>query len=127
MAANIDEAIAEAAEKIAAASLSGAVSLFDQWELWIAGVFSEATGIFPPSVNTPNRRAVRDWVAAHVLARAVVEGEGTGNTDTTSVSVAACADACARVLSAVKFAVINGEAEASQETDMVTLFNSVWP
>jgi hypothetical protein len=125
--ANIDEAITEAAVQIATASYDPTVSLLTQWNLWIAGTFG-AAGVFPitpDSAANPARRSVLDWQPAHLIARDKIEGPG--NTDTGPVGTSACADVCARLLSAVKFAVIAGEATAGEEADMVTLFNAVWP
>lgn len=122
--ANIDEAIAQANDLINDASYDGAVSLLTQWNLWIDGLLGGA-GVFPSDINTPAARSVRDWLPAHLAARDAIEGPG--NTDSGPTGTSACSSVCARVLSAIKFAVINGEATAGQETATVALFNVVWP
>lgn len=128
-AANIDQAIAFSGDYIAAVSYGGIKSLATQFNLWIAGMFSESTGIYKPSANppvqaAPGPRTVTDWFAEHLMAAAAIEGPGIGQSGV--VGTSAVIDAVSRVLSAVKFAVINGFISAGQQTATVTLFNTCW-
>lgn len=130
-AANIDEAIAFAPNYIAQVSYGTvappALSLKTQTELWIAGMFSEATGIFPPSgdpILNPGQRVVTNWLSAHVIALGEIEGPAAG--DAGVVGTSAVINAVERVLFAVKFGVVNGNITALQQTAVVALFNTVW-
>ncbi len=126
-AANIDEVITFAALDIAEVSYGGVDSLLVQTNLWIAGMFSQATGIYPPSQDAqmnPGQRPVTNWYAAHVLARAEIEGPGPGQSGV--VGTSSVINAVVRVASAVKFATINGFVTTAQQTAVVTLYNAVW-
>jgi hypothetical protein len=125
-AADIDEAIEFAPNYIAQVAYgAGPETLSSQFALWLAGMFSEATGIFPPSNDiTPGQRVVTNWLAQHVLAESAIEGTMVG--DAGVVGASAVIDATTRVLWAVKFGVINGDITGAQETSVVTLFNTCW-
>src|SRR5678815_3531350 len=85
-AADIDEAIDTCDNNVAevaygAGSGPPTLSLYDQFQLWIAGMFSEATGIFKPSGNetSSNQRVVTDWLSQHIIARSEIEGQAIGD------------------------------------------------
>jgi hypothetical protein len=129
-AGTIDEAITYAADNIAVLSYAGVLSLYDQFQEWIDGMFSEATGIYPPSANPPQsgaakQRVVTNWLASHLLAREQIEGTTAGSSGL--VGTSAVIGAVTRVLSAVKFAAINGQITAGQQAATVVLFNIAWP
>ncbi len=126
-AANIDEVIAFASPQIAAVSYGGVDSLFAKTTLWIDGLFGEA-GPFPPSLDsqrTPGQRTVTNWYAAHVMARADIEGPGIG--DSGVVGTSEVINAVERVASAVKFAAINADISGAQQTAFIALYNTIWP
>lgn len=128
-AANINEAIQFAATDIAEVSYVNppARSLLVQMNAWIAGMFSEATGIFKPSINddkSPGQRPVTDWFGQHLIAKSKIEGAAVGAAGV--VGTSAVIDAVVRVLSAVKFATVAGNITAGQQTAVVTLYNTVW-
>lgn len=133
-AADIDQAITFADNNIAEVSYGVASptappteSLYVQMNLWIVGMFSEATGIFPPSEDAtrdPGQRAVTDWYAQHLIAVDEIEGTAVGASG--ALGTAAVINAVSRALWAVKFATINGDITAPQQTAVVTLFNTVW-
>lgn len=127
VAANIDDVIAFTSTDVAEVSYGNVLSLFTQMNLWIAGMFSEATGIFPPSQNavkSPGQRPVSDWFSEHVKARDLIEGPAAGQSGV--VGTSACIDAVVRVATAVKFATINSLILPAQQTAVVTLYNAVW-
>lgn len=126
-AANIDAAIAATAVDVATVSyIAPPQSLFVQMSAWIAGMFSQATGIFPPSDDdgVPGQRVVTDWFATHLLARAEIEGPLAG--DAGVVGTSAVINAVVRVLYAVKYGVINGDITSGQQNAVVALYNLVW-
>jgi hypothetical protein len=126
-AANIDDVIASCADDIATVSYDGVHSLYTQMSAWITGMFSEATGIFPPSLNetrNPGQRVVTDWYAQHLMAKAAIEGTGVGTSGV--VGTSACIDAVYRVANAVKYGVTNGYITSAQQTAVVTLYNATW-
>ncbi len=125
-ASNIDDVIAFAALDIAQISYGGVDSLLTQTDLWIAGMFAQA-GIFPPSENeqkSPGQRPVTDWLAAHLMARAEIEGPLAG--DSGVVGTSAVINAVVRVASAVKLATIATYITSAQQTAVVALYNAVW-
>lgn len=130
-AANIDEAIEFCATDIAAMSYDPAESLFDQMVLWIDGMFLES-GIFKPSLNPPassgadrpGQRAVTDWYAQHLMAKAEIEGPAPG--DASVVGTSAVINAVVRVLYAVKQATLAGGSTVAQQTATVALYNATW-
>lgn len=127
VAANISEAIAYAPGDIAEVSYQAVLSLNTQMLAWIAGMFSEATGIFKPSVNdaqSPGQRPVTNWYFTNLQARSAIEGPGVGASGL--VGTTACIDAVVRALSAVKDARTAGTITAGQETAVVALYNLVW-
>lgn len=126
-AGNIDDVIAFASTDIAEVSYLSGLSLLTQMNAWIAGMYSEATGIFKPSVNeanTPGQRPVTNWYAEHLIARDQIEGPAPGQSGV--VGTSACIDAVVRVACAVKQAKIAGFISATQQTAVVTLYNVVW-
>lgn len=129
-AANIDQAIALSASDIATLSYGGAQSLYTRMNAWIAGMFSEATGIFKPSANpgvevqAQQQRVVTDWLAQHKLALSEIEGQLAGQSGL--IGTSAVINAVVRALYAVKYAVINGQATAAQQTAVVALYNLSW-
>jgi hypothetical protein len=130
VATNIDEAVAFASDNIAILSYGGVLSLYTQFQTWIAGMFSEATGIYKPSANPAQAaaagpRVVTDWLATHLLAQQQIEGTTPGSSEL--VGTSAVIDAVTRVLSAVKFATINAKITAGQQAATVVLFNLAWP
>lgn len=127
VAANIDDVIAFAATDIAEVSYGGVLSLFTQMNLWIAGMFGEAAGIFPPTANeqrSPGQRPVSDWYAEHLKARDAIEGPGVGASGV--VGTSACIDAVVRVALAVKYATLATLITPAQQTAVVNLYNAVW-
>lgn len=127
-AVTIDDAIASCAIDVANVSyVTPAASLFVQMNLWITGMFSEATGIFPPSLdddNDPGQRVVTDWFAQHLIARDTIEGPLTG--DAGVVGTSAVIDIVVRVLYAVKYGLINGNIATGQQNAVIALYNLVW-
>lgn len=129
-AANIDQAIQFAEFDIAAQAYAGVESTYTNMLAWIAGIFSQATGIFPPSADPPassqnmGQRVVTDWLGQSLIARDAIEGQGVGGASV--LGVAAVVNVVVRVLYAVKFAFINGQATAGQQTAVVALYNLVW-
>lgn len=130
-AVTIDDAIAFAPSYIALVSYENpgppTLSLFAQFQLWITGMFSEPTGVFPPSDNpaqNPGQRVVTNWLTQHVLARRAIEGPGVGAAG--AVGTSAVVDAVTRALYATKYGVINGNISSAQETAVIALFNTVW-
>ena len=123
-ATDIDEAIAFAADAIATVSYDPSASLLTQFNIWIQGTFTAPTAVFPAVANSDKTRTVTDWLGEHLLAQQLILG--TGNTDTGPVGTSEVIDACTRVLSAVKFANINGYITQAQEDAMVFLFNALW-
>lgn len=127
IAANIDEAIAFSSLDIAEVSYGGVLSLFTQMNLWIAGMFSEPTGIFPPSQNdqqNPGQRPVTNWLFTHLQARDSIEGPAAG--DSELFSTANVTNAVVRGLSAVKDATAAGTITLVQQAAVVALYNAVW-
>ena len=130
VAADIDEAIDFCDNNVADVAYGdpppATQSLLTQFDAWVAGMFSEATGIFVPSANqtSPNQRSVTNWYAQHVLARSEIEGPAIG--DASIMGVAGVINAVSRVLWAVKYATINSKITAAQETAVVALYNTVW-
>lgn len=123
-AANIDEAIANAAFNVHDTSVDAAKSLLTQLDVWVASMFP-AAGLVGND-NDRGVRTVRDWFAATLLARREVVAEGAGNTDTTILSESPVSDALTRSLWAVKFATIDGNIAAGVEANVVTAFNTAW-
>jgi len=126
VATNIDDVIAFASTDIAEVSYGGVQSLLVQMNAWMAGMFGEASGIFPPSKNEtfPGQRKVSDWFAEHIKARDLIEGPGPGQSGV--VGTSACIDAVVRAASAVKFATLQSLITAAQQTAVVNLYNAVW-
>lgn len=126
VALNIDEAIAFAPTDIAEVSYGGILSLFTQMNLWLAGMFSEPTGIFPPSNNATQagQQRVTNWLFTNLQARDAIEGPGPGASGL--VSTTACINAVVRTLSAVKFAQNDGAITPAQQAAVVALYNAVW-
>lgn len=125
-AANIDDVIAFASLDIAEVSYGDVDSLLVQTTLWIDGVFGPS-GIYPPFENSqrsPGQRPVTDWLAAHRMAQAEIEGPAPGQSGV--VGTSAVINAVVRVASAVKFATLNGLVSAAQQTAVVALYNTVW-
>lgn len=128
-AANIDQAIQFAEFDIAAQAYAAVESTYTNMVAWIAGIFSEATGIFPPSADPPQsgvmgQRVITDWLAQSLMARDAIESQAIGGAG--PVGVSAVINVVVRVLYAVKFAVVNGQATAGQQTAVVALYNVVW-
>ena len=128
----IDDCIALAADNLASVAYGSppppTVSLLTQMNLWIDGMFSEATGIFPPSVNprtNPGQRLVTDWLYAHLAARDTIEGPAPG--DAGLLSTSNCINAVVRGLCAVKYATLDQQITLAQQAAFVALFNLVWP
>jgi hypothetical protein len=143
IALTIDEAIAFASDNIANLSYGNVFSLYTRFQSWITGMFSEATGIYKPSANPAQAapagpRVVTDWLANHLMAQQLIEGplagQGLGSFSYNNnpgwsgvIGTSAVSDAVTRVLSAVKFATINSQITAGQQTATVALFNLTWP
>jgi hypothetical protein len=128
IAADIDEAIQFAPEDIANDTYNGILSIYLQMGLWIDGLFSAATGIFPPSANgngNPGQRAITGWYYTSLAARAAIEGPLPNNCGL--IGQAAVTNAVSRVLNAVKFAAENDQITFAQRDLVVTLYNDVWP
>lgn len=126
VAANIDEAIAFAPTDIAEVSYGGVLSLETQMNAWIAGMFVEAAGIFPPSNNETQagQQRITNWLFTNLQARDAIESPAPGGSGL--VSTTACINAVVRTLSAVKFATIDGAVTLVQQAAVVALYNVVW-
>jgi len=132
VAANIDEVIEFAALDVGQTAWIGALdftALLAALDNWIAGMFSEATGIFPPSLDdqmNPGQRPVTNWLAAHVQARAAVDAALNPVPLNDIIAPSSVIDAVVRVASAAKFAQADGFITALQVAAIVTLYNLEW-
>lgn len=126
IAANIDQAIAFAPTDIAQVSYQAVQSLLTQMNAWLAGIFSEPTGVFPPSNNETQagQQRVTNWLFTNLQARDAIESPAPGGSGL--VSTTACINAVVRTLSAVKYATIDGATTVAQENAVVAVYNLVW-
>lgn len=126
-AVTIDDVITQCSAKIANLSYVTGNGFYNQNQAvpnWIAGMFSEATGIFKPSADAlVKQRVVTNWLASHRMAQALLRpADLLQQPDSTSAVI----DAVFRVSNAVKFAVIDGAITGAQQTAVVALFNATW-
>lgn len=123
----ITEAIQVAASDIATISYGGVRSLSVQMQLWIDSIFSEATGVFPPSANTakdPGQRLVTDWLYTNKAAKLAIEGAAPGASGL--VGTAACINAVERTLLAVRDARLADQITAAKQTAVIAAYNAAW-
>ena len=127
VAVTIDDVINYAQQDlpIIAYDISYALSLFTQVGLWSTGMFSEASGIFPPSENevaNPGQRPVSNWMGTTLQALDSIEGPAVG--DAALVGTSTSVNAVVRAASAVKYATINGYITAGNQTAVIALYNT---
>lgn len=123
-AVTIDDCINQCSTKIATLSYGGVASLFDHWVAWTNGMFGP-TGIFSPTPGDAGQRTVSNWFGYHLQARDSIESPGPGESGPFGTST--CIDAAFRVLTAIKFARLNGFVTVAQVNATIALFNVQWP
>jgi|SRR5271154_2172619 len=126
-AVTIDDVITQCGLKIANLAYVTGNGFYNQNQAvpnWIAGMFSQTSGIFPPSSDQlVKQRVVTNWLAQHKIAQALlIPADFLQQPDSTSAVI----DAVFRVANAVKFAVIDNLITVGQQNAVIALFNTTW-
>lgn len=120
VAADIDEAIAFAAENV----IGKEATLTAAFASWIV-IFTDQLPAPGPPFDPSNldQRSVRDWYGPNLIVQREIDLTDFG---TRLLSVSKSIDVVSRTLFAVKFATIGVRITAGQESSVVTQYNTAW-